>query len=68
MIIPSRTVNHTPRISASLKDMPLRSAPAIVQLVRIPERLVGAREKTTPSFSITRERGFLPREVRKMYL
>ncbi|KAF8581757.1 hypothetical protein K439DRAFT_1635926 [Ramaria rubella] len=52
-------MHQTARISASLKDLPLRS---ILQSVRIPDRLVGPKERTTPAFSITRERGFLPRE------
>ena len=53
---------NTPRLSASLRELPARS-PATLQSIRIPDRLVGLKEKTTPVFSITRERGFLPREV-----
>lgn len=52
---------QTPRISASFRDFPARATVAI-RSIRIPDRLVGVKEKTTPIFSITRERGFLPRE------
>jgi hypothetical protein len=61
-IIRPNKMYQTPRLSASLRDFPARSAVAI-QSIRIPDRLVGVKEKTTPVFSITRERGFLPREV-----
>ena len=56
-------MHQTPRISAVLKELPLRSTAAILQSVRIPDRLAGVKEKATPAFSITREKGFLPREV-----
>jgi hypothetical protein len=53
---------QTPRLSASLRDLPARSS-AAVSSIRIPDRLVGVKERKTPVFSITRDRGFLPREV-----
>ncbi|GJJ10032.1 hypothetical protein Clacol_004258 [Clathrus columnatus] len=56
-------MHPTARLRASLNEKSIRFAAGnLLRPVVIPERVTGTKHKSAPAFTITRERGFLPRE------
>lgn len=57
-------MHPTALVRASLTEKSVRAAAGnLLRPVVIPDRVAGTKYKSAPAFTITRERGFLPREV-----